>query len=223
MLKRIITVAFICLLLVLILRVLHNPHQDDFGPGKVFRYSPGNASDSTRIAVTAQLWEFQRGYRERNTAQAEAFAERLFSRDILVLGTMPGEINAGIDKATALIESDWKSWGDCRFDVDGSHVSASGSTAWFATIGFVRFDLSKFLVLPLRLSGVMVREGGEWKINYLQFQFDLDLSLLLLLLFALIIWLVFNLVMLIVATFKTVRNKAKPDVYNQGTANIENV
>jgi len=209
MLKRIITVAIICLLLFLVLRVLHNPHREDFGPGKVFRYSKGNAPDSVREAVVAKLREFQAGYTTRNAAQADFFAKQLFSRDILVLGTMPDEINAGIDKATTLIESDWQSWGDCRFDVDGAYVSASGSTAWFATIGFVRFDLSKFLVLPLRLSGVMVREGGEWKINYLQFQFDLDLSLLLLLLFVLSIWLVFNLVTLIIVTFKTVKNKSK--------------
>lgn len=209
MLKRITTVAFICLLLFLVLRVLHNPHREDFGPGKVLRYSQGNAPDSVREAAVAKLRDFQAGYTTRNAAQADAFAKRLFSRDVLVLGTMPGEINTGVDKATRLIESDWQSWGDCRFDVDGAHISASSSTAWFATIGFVRFDLSKFLVLPLRLSGVMAREGGEWKINYLQFQFDLDLSLLLLLLFGLSLWLAVSLIILIVAVFKTVKNKLK--------------
>lgn len=209
MIKRIITIVIIALQLFLVLRILHNPHHNNFGPSNVFHYSKGNAQDDVRSDIILKLREFQDGYSSRDAAKADAFAKRMFSRNILVLGTMPGEINAGIDKATKLVESDWQSWGDCFFDMNGVHVSASGSTAWFATVGYVRFDLSKYLVLPLRLSGVMVRDGGDWKINYLQFQFDLDLSLLLLLLFILIIWLVFNLAMLIVVAFKTVKNRSK--------------
>ena len=60
--------------------------------------------------------------------------------------------------------------------------------AWFATTGRVRFDLSRFLILPLRLSGVMVREAEGWRIQYLQFQLDLDNSFSLLILFVLVGW-----------------------------------
>jgi len=208
MLKHIMTVVLIVLLLFLIMRILNNPHQiDDFKSRNVFRYSKGNAPDEVRDAVIAKLLEFQNGYISRETAQADIFSEQLFSRDVLVLGTMPDEINAGIKKASQLVKDDWQSWGDCRFDMNGAYISASSSTAWFATVGYVRFDLSKYLVLPLRLTGVMVNESGIWKINYLQFQFDLDLSLLLLVLLILFIALILNSTALLFALFKSLRNK----------------
>jgi len=207
MAKRIMIVVFIVLLLFLVLRILNNPHQDDFNSGNVFSYSKGNAPDEIRNDVLVNLREFQKGYIGRDIAHVDSFSEKLFSRDILVLGTMPGEVNAGMEKASQLVKDDWQSWGDCRFDMNGAYISATSGTAWFATVGYVRFDLSKYLVLPLRLSGVLVNESGSWKINYLQFQFDLDLSMLLLVLFILIIGLVLNSIALLVAIFKSLPKK----------------
>ena len=116
---------------------------------------------------------------------------RLFSEDdTTILGTMPREIYVGFDQAADLVRTDWQSWGDCLFDLENVHISSSGEVAWIATVGFVRFDLSRFLVLPLRLSGVLVREDGIWRFQHLQFQFDLDLSYLLLITALLGIWLV---------------------------------
>ena len=56
----------------------------------------------------------------------------------------------------------------------------------------MQFDLSRFLVLPLRLSGVLVKQGDTWKFQFLQFQFDLHLTWLLLVKAALLVWLAVN-------------------------------
>lgn len=153
----------------------------------------GSATPEVRAAVVGQLRAFQEGYSRRNPAAVPAFVSTLFSRDHpLVLGTMPREIFAGSERVAEVIRNDWESWGDCRFRVDESHVSAAGDVAWFATVGSVTFDLSRFLVLPLRLTGVMVNEGGAWRIRQAQFQFDLDLSGLLLVDLLLLAWMAVN-------------------------------
>jgi hypothetical protein len=101
--------------------------------------------------------------------------EQLFSREnILILGTMPGEIYSGYAEAADLVSSDWLYWGDVYMLVESSNISASDSVAWFSMIGHVEFDMSRWLDLPLRVSGVMVREDMGWKFQQLQFQFDLN-------------------------------------------------
>jgi len=157
----------------------------------------GNASPAVRKAVLDRLARFQSGYSERNPQQAKPFVDDLFSAERpIVLGTMPGEIFVGPAAVTELVRSDWEHWGDCRFRLAETQLSAVGEVAWFATVGSVRFDLSRFLVLPLRLTGVMVAEDGIWKIRHLQFQFDLDLSALLLADVLLLGWLLVNLILL---------------------------
>ena len=154
------------LLLVLLVWALYQPHQGAWQKAAGW----GTATPEVRTAVLARLGAFQHGYTKRDLGHVDAFMSRLFSRERpLVRGTMPGEIYAGYDCATELIRSDWESWGDVRFRLDETRVSAAGDVAWFATVGFVKFDLSRILVLPLRLSGVMVREGGAWKIRQAQF------------------------------------------------------
>jgi hypothetical protein len=122
-------------------------------------FSTGNASESVRAEILEQLQKFQDGYTRRDIDQVDPFMEQLFSQEnALVLGTMPDEIYIGYDDISDLIFSDWNAWGDVTFIMDTAHISTSGNVAWIATIGFVEFDLSRFLVLPLRLSAVMVKE-----------------------------------------------------------------
>ena len=177
------------LLLILMLSVfpLRNPYPASFEEYDVYPYAAGSASEAVRTEIIDQLSEFQKGYTERDTASAGEFAERLLSQDnVLILGTMPREIHVGHSAATNLIREDWASWGDCTFLLDKAHVSAHGDVAWFSTIGHVEFDLSRFLVLPLRLTGVAVNEDGTWRFHQIQYQFDLDLSFNLLLVFVLL-------------------------------------
>ena len=52
--------------------------------------------------IIDQLNKFQDGYSRRDTSQVEAFMESLYSREnILILGTMPGEVFSGYDRAAS--------------------------------------------------------------------------------------------------------------------------
>jgi hypothetical protein len=182
---RSLALLFILMLSVLPLR---SPHPASFDGYDTYPYAAGNASETVRSAIIDRLKEFQKGYDERDTATAGEFSDRLLSQDnILILGTMPREIYVGHSDATDLIRTDWASWGDCKFLLDKAHVSAQGEVAWFSTIGYVEFDLSRFLVLPLRLTGIAVNEDGTWRFHQLQYQFDLDLSFNLLLVIVLLV------------------------------------
>jgi hypothetical protein len=206
--KQILKVVFICILLYSVIIILRHSHKEYYEAKDDYIFSYGNASDSTRTEIIEQLHKFQDGYTRRDTAQLDTFMEQLFSQgNILVLGTMPNEILIGHKKVSRLVLSDWRSWGDCTFLMDNAHISASRDVAWIATIGYVRFDMSRFLVLPLRLSAVMVKENLTWKFQYMQFQFDLDFTFLLLTIVLLLIWLSVSLVSLTVMIAKRLRKR----------------
>jgi hypothetical protein len=65
------------------------------------------------------------------------------------------------------VKSDWDHWGDCRFLMDNSQISAFGDTAWFSTVGTVK---SSSYFIGLLVSGILVKENGSWKFQYMQFQ-----------------------------------------------------
>ena len=166
-------------------------------------YSSGDAPDSVRSEIIKQLKRFQEGYTSRNTSEIDSFMSALYSREnILILGTMPGEIYKGFERATQLVKSDWESWGDCRFGIENANISSSGNTAWISTRGFVEFDLSRLLVLPLRLTGVMVMENNAWKFRQQQFQFDIDFSFSLIATLLISLWILVSIVLFIVKAVK---------------------
>jgi hypothetical protein len=102
-----------------------------------------------------------------------------------------------------LVRSDWESWGDCKFIVDSASISSNGNVAWFTTTGYVKFDITALLVIPLRLTGIMVKEDGTWKFQQQQFQFDIDFSFTMAETLLLFIWLVFSVLSLITVIIKT--------------------
>ncbi len=199
--KRILVLIF-SILLFLLLWSIYTPRRDGWRSASDW----GNATPAVRAGVIHQLEQFQDGYIRRDTSQLDAYMDRVFSRDRpIVLGTMPGEIYVGYTDITRLVKEDWESWGDCRFRLDQTEVSSSGDVAWFATVGRVKFDLSRFLILPLRLTGVMVNESGTWKVRQAQFQFDLDLSWLILSQLLLAIWSAVNVILLGISIYRHVR------------------
>ncbi len=205
--KNLSLTLFNVLLLYVLLALLSHPDNSYFVGHKEYRFGKGNASDTVRAEILHQLVQFQDGYTKRDTSILHTFVSNLVSADsILILGTMPREIRITSNQATQLIEDDWRSWGDCRFLMENANISASGATAWFTTIGTVRMD-GIGLLLPLRLSGVMVKESETWKFQQMQFQFDLDLSWLLLVEALLLIWLIINITLLIVHTFRAIRKR----------------
>lgn len=196
---------FNILLLYVLLVLLSRPDASYFSGQQDYRFGKGNAPDTVRAQVLRQLTRFQDGYSKRDTSLVASFSSDLFSsNDIVIMGTSPREIRTNSKQAAELIEEDWLHWGDCRFLMQNAHISASGGTAWFATVGTVAMD-GIGLVLPLRLSGVMVNEAGTWKFQQIQYQFDIDLSWLLLVEALLLIWLAVNVTLLMVRSIKAVR------------------
>jgi len=210
--KEIIKILLRMLLLLIILflatRILKRADENMvLSPAKTF-YSKGNAPDSTRKEIIGQLRKFQDGYSKRDTGQVASFMESLYSREnILIMGTMPNEVFSGFKRASYLVQSDWESWGDCRFAIDSANISSDGKTAWFSTKGFVKFDLSKLLVLPLRFTGVMVKEDQVWKFRQQQFQFDLDFSFLLIVILILSVSIIVNLIIVVIKSVKIITAK----------------
>jgi len=204
--KNLIRVILIFIILFLVARMLKRVDEVQFLQSATSAYSKGNAPDSIRAEVIAQLSKFQDGYSKRDTSQVESFMQSLYSKeDILILGTMPGEVFSGFERASYLVQSDWESWGDCKFVIDSANISSKEDIAWFSTRGFVRFDMSSLLVLPLRLTGVMVKENGVWKFQQQQFQLDIDFSFSLLAILILFIWLLVSVVNLAVVSVKALR------------------
>jgi hypothetical protein len=199
-------VLMLSLLFYLGASILEDRYQGSFGPPDEYPHSMGNASNGVRSEILAVLQAFQEGYERRDPEQVAPFMERLFSRhDVLILGTMPQEVVIGFDEATRLVRADWAGWGDCSFAVDTARVSADGDVAWFSTVGYVEFDLSRLLVLPLRLAGTLAKEDGLWRFRQLQFQFDLDLSFLLAIHRLVAVWLAFSVLTLLVSVVRAVR------------------
>lgn len=206
--KRILRIAFVFILLYSTVIILRHTHKDYYDSRDDFLYSRGNAPEDVRSEIVRQLNVFQDGYARRDTTLLTPFMEQLFSQqNVLVLGTMPNEILRNHERARALVSSDWRTWGDCTFLMDNAHISTSGNVAWVSTIGYVQFDLSRFLVLPLRFSAVLVKETDAWRFQYMQFQFDLDFSFLLLTFVLLTLWFVVNLAGLSVAILRRMKDQ----------------
>jgi heme/copper-type cytochrome/quinol oxidase subunit 2 len=197
-------IVLILVILFLVTRTFKRADELSYVPTSAAVFSSGNAPDSIRKEVLVQLYKFQEGYSKRDTSLVEPFMQSLYSKDnILILGAMPGEIFKDYKSATWLVKSDWESWGDCRFAMDSANISSKDNVAWFSARGYVKFDLSSLLVIPLRLSGVMVKEDGTWKFQKQQFQFDIDFSFSMLAAILLFVWLVVSVITLIVVIIKS--------------------
>lgn len=165
------------LTLLITARSFRIPHAGFYENQDAYVFGRGNAVPEVRYEIEQKLMQFQQGYEARDTSVLHFYMDDLFSQEnILILGTMPNEIFQGFDKAAGLIRTDWLQWGDVRLLVRNASISSYGDVAWIATIGYVETDLSRFLVLPLRFSGVMVRGEFGWKFQQAQYQFDLDSS-----------------------------------------------
>jgi hypothetical protein len=214
--KILLRILLLLVILFLVTRIFKRADEQRILSPATAVYSAGNAPDSIRREIIDQLNKFQEGYSLRDTSLVDTFMESLYSREnVLILGTMPGEVFIGYDRASSLVKSDWESWGDCKFNADSANISSVGDIAWFSTRGYVEFDLSSLLVIPLRLTGIMVKEDGVWKFQQQQFQFDIDFSFTLLAILILSVWILISIVTLAVLSVKVIKartsTKSKPE------------
>ncbi len=200
---------FALFVLFILTRTLEDPHQDFIPSQDSFIFSKGNAPEDVRAEIIDQLNKFQDGYTKRDTSLIKSFMQQLFAEEnALILGVMPNEIFIGQKGVKRLLFGDWNRgrWGDCTFLIENTNISCYGDVAWISTLGYVKFDLSSLLVLPFRLTGVMVKENDLWKFQQMQFQFDLDLTFVLIAIFLMIIWVMISTIKLIVIIIRF-RNK----------------
>jgi hypothetical protein len=133
----------------------------------------GNAPPVVRTAIVEKLHALQEGYARRDPKQVESLTQSLFPQDgdVLILGTDGGvrEWVRGAPDARRFIEQDWRLWGDLHFDVDHAIVWSSGTAAWVATIGVVRWQRSE---RPVRFTAVLTRENDRWVFRQMHFQWD---------------------------------------------------
>ncbi len=205
-LRILLRIVLLLVILFLVTRMFRKADEQNILSPPTAAFSRGNAPDSTRKEIIGQLRKFQEGYSQRDTSQVDDFMQSLYSREsILILGTSPGEVFSGYDQAARLVQSDWESWGDCRFMIDSANISSMGDVAWFSTKGYVQFDLTKLLVLPLRLTGTMIKEDQVWKFRQQQFQFDIDFSFALLAILILSAWILVSIITLVWVAVRTIK------------------
>lgn len=82
------------------------------------------------------MQKFQNGYTKRDPTQVDTFME-LFTEDAEVIGTnglKPREGEWYMDRASAraLVEGDWKGWGDVHLDLDSMSIHSLGNVGWIA-------------------------------------------------------------------------------------------
>jgi hypothetical protein len=207
---NVLVVVGFALALFIVTKTLEIPHQEYQDDPSLFLYDQGSASPAIRAEILKQLEVFQQGYTDRDTGILESYMEQLFSKEnILILGTMPGEIYSGYEEAADLVSSDWLLWGDVTMLVESANISASDSVAWFSMIGHVVFDMTSMLDLPLRVSGVMVQEDLGWKFQQLQFQFDLNIQWVLYVIILLAILVLISFVRLIFVIVRVLKQRNK--------------
>jgi hypothetical protein len=209
---NLLVAAGFALALIILSKTFEIPHQKYQDDPSLFLYDHGNASPAVRAEILEQLGHFQEGYDLRDTTILESYMDALFSKEnILILGTMPGEIYSGYVEAADLVSSDWLYWGDVDMLVESANISASDSVAWVSMIGHVVFDMSSWLDLPLRVSGVMVQEEQGWKFQQVQFQFDLNNLWVLYVIILLSILFLTSLIRLVFVIIRTLNRKSRQD------------
>jgi len=209
---NVLVAAGFALALFLLTKTFEIPHQEYQADPSLYLYEKGNASPEVRSEILEQLVLFQEGYDKRDTTILDSYMDALFSKEnILILGTMPAEIYSGYVEAADLVSSDWLYWGDVQMLVESANISASDSVAWFSMIGHVVFDMSSWLDLPLRVSGIMVMEEQGWKFQQLQFQFDLNMLWVLYVIILLGILFLISVIRLVFVIIRTSNRRGKQD------------
>lgn len=101
---------------------------------------PGVNSKAEYEDVRNTLQVLQDGYIKRDVNYVDEYMEKVFllNEDLLVIGTDAGELCFGADAARGIVESDWKYWGDFKFNVDNALISVNGGVACFTTKAYLK-------------------------------------------------------------------------------------
>ncbi|WP_291574300.1 nuclear transport factor 2 family protein [Clostridium sp. UBA4548] len=94
--------------------------------------------------VRKKLQVFQDGYIKRDVNYVDEYMKEVFllNEDLIVIGTDADELCLGVDAARGIVESDWKYWGDFKFNVDNALISVNGDVAYFTTKAFLERNIT---------------------------------------------------------------------------------
>lgn len=94
--------------------------------------------------VRNKLQVFQDGYIKRDVSYVDDYMKEVFllNEDLIVIGTDADELCLGVDAARGIVESDWKYWGDFKFNVDNALISVNGDVAYFTTKAFLERNIT---------------------------------------------------------------------------------
>lgn len=94
--------------------------------------------------VRKKLQVFQDGYIKRDVKYVDGYMKEVFlqDEDLIVIGTDADELCLGVDAARGIVESDWKYWGDFKFNVDNALISVNGDVAYFTTKAFLERNIT---------------------------------------------------------------------------------
>lgn len=79
--------------------------------------------------------DFQSGYTKRDTSLAESFGNRLFAKDIFIVGTGDNEWIEGISAAKNLVKNDWAYWLNLSVDTTAIKWHKEGNIILFEIKG----------------------------------------------------------------------------------------
>ena len=99
--------------------------------------------------VRKTLKVFQDGYIKRDVNYVDEYMKEVFllDEDLVVIGTDADELCLGIDAVRGIIESDWKYWGDFKFNLENPIISVNGEVAYFTTKAILSRTVSSEQIL----------------------------------------------------------------------------
>jgi len=105
---------------------------------------PGVNSKVEYKDVRNTLQMLQDGYIKRDVSYVDKYMKEVFllNEDLIVIGTDADELCLGVDAARGIVESDWKYWGDLKFNVDNALISVNGDVAYFTTKAFLERNIT---------------------------------------------------------------------------------
>lgn len=110
---------------------------------------PQSNSSQEIERVRKVLQVFQDGYTKRDINYVDDYMKEVFLLDEqqVVIGTDSEELCIGTKAIKAIINSDWKFWGDFSMNVEGAIITVNGDVAYFTTKAMIKRIISKEKIL----------------------------------------------------------------------------
>jgi ketosteroid isomerase-like protein len=120
------------------------------------------ADAKTEAAVLSTMNKWLDSYRQRDI---DGLMSTLTADDDLFLyGTGSDEKRIGRQEFKFQAERDWAQTDALQFNLTWHRISAEGPVAWMAADGVGQGEVGgNHIEFPLRMTGVLKQEGGEWR------------------------------------------------------------